>query len=97
MIKYVYRSPCKVPFIRVRFEWKFEFSQQIFEKSKNSEFHENPSSGSRVVPYGRKDMTKLIVAIRLLQTSGQMHTVLMIPQLNEGVFMSSCNFYCFAL
>ena len=26
------------------------------------EFHENPSSGSRVVPCGRTDMTKLVVA-----------------------------------
>jgi hypothetical protein len=27
-----------------------EFSPQIFEKSSNIKFHENPSSGSRVVP-----------------------------------------------
>ena len=39
-----------------------EFSRQIFVKSTNIKFHENPSSGSRVVPYGRTDMTKLIVA-----------------------------------
>jgi hypothetical protein len=32
---------------------KLEFSGQIFEKSSNIEFHENPSSGSRVIPYGR--------------------------------------------
>ena len=31
---------------------KLEFSRQIFEKS-NIKFHENPSSGSRVVPCGR--------------------------------------------
>jgi hypothetical protein len=30
-----------------------EFSRQIFEKY--SKFHENPSTGSRVVPCGRTD------------------------------------------
>jgi hypothetical protein len=38
-----------------------EFSRQIFEKSSNINFPENPSSGSRVVPFGRTDITKLIV------------------------------------
>jgi len=32
---------------------KLEFSPQIFEKLSNTKFHENPSSGSRGVPYGR--------------------------------------------
>jgi len=51
---------------------KFEFSRKIFEKFLHIKFHENPSSGSRVVPCGRTDgrtggqtdMTKLIVAFR---------------------------------
>jgi len=47
---------------------KLEFSRQIFEKSSNIKFHENLSSGSRVVPCGRTDrrtdMAKLIVAFR---------------------------------
>jgi len=43
---------------------KPEFSQQIFGKYSNIKLHENPSSGSRVVPYGRTDMTKLTVALR---------------------------------
>ena len=34
---------------------KFEFYRQIFEKYSNIEFHENPSSGSWVVPCGRKE------------------------------------------
>jgi len=34
---------------------KLEFSRQIFEKYSNIKFHENPSSGNRVVPNGRKD------------------------------------------
>ena len=43
---------------------KLEFSRQIFEISSNIKFHENPSSGGRVVPCGRTDMTKLIAAFR---------------------------------
>jgi len=34
---------------------KFEFSLEIFEKYSNVKFHENPSSGSRVVPCGPTD------------------------------------------
>jgi hypothetical protein len=45
---------------------KLEFPRQIFEKYTNIKFHENPFSGSQVVPYGQTDgraeMTKLIVA-----------------------------------
>ena len=47
---------------------KLKFSGQIFEKSSDIKFHENPSSGSRGVSCGRTDgrsvMTKLIVAFR---------------------------------
>ena len=47
---------------------KLEYSRQILEKSSNTKFHENPSSGSRVFPCGRTegrtDMRKLIVAFR---------------------------------
>jgi len=32
---------------------KLEFSRQIFEKSSNIKFHENPSSGSQIVSCGR--------------------------------------------
>jgi len=31
---------------------KLEFSRQIFEEYSNTRFHENPSSGSSVVPCG---------------------------------------------
>jgi len=34
---------------------KLEFSRKIFEKSSNTKFHWNPSSGSRAVPCGRTD------------------------------------------
>ena len=47
---------------------KNEISWQISEKYSNIKFHENPPSGSRVVPCGRTDrqtdMTKLIVTFR---------------------------------
>jgi len=33
---------------------KLEFSRQILEESSNIEFHENPSSGSRVFPNRQK-------------------------------------------
>ena len=48
------------------------FSQQNFWKYSNIKFHENPLSGSRVVPCewngGRTDMSKLIVAFSILWT-----------------------------
>jgi len=47
---------------------KLEFSRQIFEKYSYFKFHENTSSGRRVVPGGRidgqTDMTTLTVALR---------------------------------
>ena len=42
---------------------KLEFSQLIFKKYSNK-FHENPSSGSQVVPCRRTDMMKQIVTFR---------------------------------
>jgi hypothetical protein len=46
---------------------KPEISRQSFEKYSYVEFHENPPSGNRSVPFGRTDMTKLTVAIRNLR------------------------------
>ena len=51
---------------------KLEFSRQIFEKSPNVKFHENPASGNRLVQCRRADkqtdrqadMTKLTVVSR---------------------------------
>jgi hypothetical protein len=51
----VQKSSCKVPVILVRFLIKLKFSPQIFEIYSNIKFHENSSSGSRVVPCGRTD------------------------------------------
>ena len=43
---------------------KPEFSPQILEKYSNTKLHENPFNGGGVVPSGRTDKTKLIVAFR---------------------------------
>jgi hypothetical protein len=49
----VQRSSCKMSIILVRFEsLKLGFSRQNLEKSPNMKFHENLSSGIRVVPFG---------------------------------------------
>ena len=40
------------------------FPDRFLKKYSNIEFHENPSSGSWVVPCGPTDMTKLIAAFR---------------------------------
>jgi len=43
---------------------ELEYARQIFEKYSDMKFHENPSSGSRVVPCGQTDMVKLILVFR---------------------------------
>jgi hypothetical protein len=53
---------------------ELEFSRRIFEKSSYIKLHENPSSGSRVVPLGRTDMTKQIVAFRHFTNAPQNHS-----------------------
>ena len=53
VIKNTYRSSCKVPVILARFLWNLNFLNRF--KNSNVKFHENPSSGSRVVPWGRTD------------------------------------------
>jgi hypothetical protein len=60
-VKNAETSSCTALVIFVGFLMKLEFSRQIFEKVSNTTFHQNPSSGSRVVPCGRTDM-KLTVA-----------------------------------
>jgi hypothetical protein len=53
---------------------KLEFSRQIFKKPSNIKFHENPSNGSRVVPRGQTDMTRLIAAFRNFENTPKMPT-----------------------
>ena len=54
MIKNLYWSACTVPLFLSDL-MKLEFSRHIFEKYSNIKFHENPTSGSRVVPQGQLD------------------------------------------
>jgi len=63
-IIHVPSSSCKVPVILVRFWWNLNILITVSKKYSNIKFHENPSSGHRLVPCGRTDMTKLIVALR---------------------------------
>jgi len=57
----------KVPTILAIFN---SFSRQIFGKYSYNKFHENPSSGSWVVPWGRTDM-KLIVTFANFKNGSQ--------------------------
>jgi hypothetical protein len=43
-----YRYSCQILIKR-------EFSRQIFKKNSNMKFHQNSSTGSRIVPFGRTD------------------------------------------
>ena len=55
---------CKVPVILVRVHRIPNFLNWISKNTQMSNFNENPSSGSWVVPCGRTDMPKLIVTFR---------------------------------
>jgi hypothetical protein len=54
----------KYPLFVSEFSETWIFATAFEERSSNIKFHENLSTGSRVVPYGRTDMTKLTVAFR---------------------------------
>jgi hypothetical protein len=54
---------------------KLEFSWQIFEKSSNIKFNENPFSGSRVVPYRRINMMKLTVIFLNVSNAPKNHQI----------------------
>ena len=55
MVKNVYWSSGKLPFILVRLYWNLNFLGIFSKKYSNIKFHVNPSSGSRVVPCGLTD------------------------------------------
>ena len=54
-MKILYWYSYKVTFFPYLILMKLEISRQAFEKSSNIKFHEDPSSGSRVVPCERSD------------------------------------------
>jgi hypothetical protein len=64
MIKNVYWSSRKVLVILVRFPCNLNFLNRFSKKHSNIKFHENLPGGCRVVPCGRTDMMKPIVAFR---------------------------------
>jgi hypothetical protein len=55
IIIHVHKSSCKVSYILAKMWSKYNF-WQILEKSRTTKSHENPSIGSRVVPYGWTDI-----------------------------------------
>ena len=68
---------------------KLEFLDRFSKIPKLSNFHKNPSSGSRIVPCGRTDMMKLIVAFRNFAKAPKMYIglhvkyPLFLPSFNE--------------
>ena len=48
-------SSCTVHFTLFRFSWNFNFLDRFSKNFSNINFHENPSSGSRIVPCGQTD------------------------------------------
>ena len=46
---------CKVPVTPVRFKINLSFLDRHSKKFSNNKFHENPSSGSRIVPCGQTE------------------------------------------
>jgi hypothetical protein len=94
----VCKCSCSVPVGSCQISMKLEFSQQIFEKKKNSytEFNEDPSSGSRVVSCGRSDtdkrtdMTKLIVAFSNLRR--QLKNTIMTQSINFPRFSQNVGY-----
>ena len=70
---------------------KLEFSRKILEKYSHVKFHENLSSGSRVVPCGwldgRTDMTKLTVASHNFVNGPKNHTLLIFLLFGTIIFV----------
>jgi hypothetical protein len=62
---------------------KLEYSQNIFEKFSNIKFHENPSSGSRVVTCGRTVRHNKVNSI----SSHICNTSLILHVCNAGFYM----------
>jgi len=63
MIKKVEFASRKIPLLFLDFNETRIFFERFSKKEPNTNFHENPSSGSRVVPCRQTDMKKLIAAL----------------------------------
>jgi len=89
MIKNVYLSSCEVPVLLIRFKWNLNFLHRFSKKCSNVNFHENPSSGSRVVPCGQTDVTKQTVAF---------HNFVNMPKIKQNKKWPTklCKYYAFS-
>ena len=63
---------------------KLKISGAVFEKYSDIKFYENPSGGSQVVPCGRTDLTKLMVAF---------HNIANVPTNGLSVRFSKLKFF----
>jgi hypothetical protein len=67
-------NQCMKPDLYVMFPWLSIMHYAILaliQCSAITKFHENPSTGSRVTPYGRTDLTKLEASVRSFCDRGQ--------------------------
>jgi hypothetical protein len=68
------RLHVKYPLFLSDFNETLVFFDRFSKKKSNVKFHENSSSESRVVPCGRTDMMKLIVAFRNFGNASKKNT-----------------------
>jgi hypothetical protein len=73
---------------------KLDFSRYFLKKYTKIKFHENPSIGSRVIPYGctdrRTDMAELIVAFSSFANAPKSHDGLCIYKFASYVAKYKC-------
>jgi len=82
---------------------KLDFSQQIFRTFTSIKFHENPSSGSRVVPCGRTDErtwhsygSNVMVSFRNLAKTRKNSSVdSQTAVIKTRSILADCNYQCY--
>ena len=76
----------KCPLLLSDFNETRIFSTDFPKNSTNIKFHENPSSGSQVVPCGRTDMTKPVVGCRKFCERAKNSLSGISPLLHQGTY-----------